>query len=295
MSRPTRIIEHTRTPEDDERGPSRVRDLLTPDELALQHHQNRDAARREQAQHIGLRLLTRAIEDPDAFLAAMRDAGMFAPDEEAAPSFQVARAQLVDEWVNRDARELAEHLEVAGDPDAALAFWLEEGAPSGAWAWLYGPYGCGKTWQAAQVIRAIHQRAGESVLPELRPEMWRPDRLRATAATTVRYVVEADMLDSLRPSAFSPRTVEHWASAPWLIVDETCAGQITEWGEEHLFAIYDRRYRARRPTLFLSNWHPSDTDKPGAWNSGRLASRLLHRLGGESLPWAVAMRGDWRR
>lgn len=278
------------------RAPQRAGDLLTPDEQAPPRYQQRDAARREQEQHIGLRLLAHALEDPALFLAQRRDAGWFAPEDEGrCGSFEEARAALIARWVARDACELAEHLSAPGTCAPVLGLWLDAGAPDGAWAWVHGPWGCGKTWQAAQVIRAIHQRAGESVLPEPRPELWQPDHLRATAATTARYVIEADMLDSLRPSACSPSTVERWASTPWLIVDEACAGQVTAWGEEHLFAIYDRRYRARRPTLFLSNTPPEDAGAPHAWGSGRLASRLLQRLGGELMPWAVAMRGDWRR
>lgn len=289
----------TRTPEHDEAQPSTARRpsaYLRPDEVALRRAQERAAGQREADQDLGARLLMAAMADPSAFFERMRAMGAFAePDPDVCGSFEEAKAQLVARWIARDTAALGEQMRCRGTLNEALALWLSHGRDAGAWLWVWGPYGCGKTFQAARLIEAIHERAGRSILPESRPDMWHPDRLTARAACTATYVVEADLVRSLMPSSTSPRDHAWWASRPLLIVDEACAGSGSAWHEEQLYTVYDQRYRDRRPTVFLSNWHPADAGKPSAWDSGRLASRLMQRLGGEALPWAVELRGDWRR
>lgn len=75
------------------------------------------------------------------------------------------------------------------------------------------------------------------------------------AAETVRYDVKfsvvVEMFDDLRPGG--PETVESLAEANLLVLDDLGIEKRSEWTDERLYAIVNRRWRHMRPTVVTSN------------------------------------------
>lgn len=121
------------------------------------------------------------------------------------------------------------------------------------WLLLIGKIGCGKT----HLAHAAGQRLIEKKFK-------------------VRFWLVADLLDAIRdtysqPSAVTSDIMEAMAYAPdVLILDDLGVEKQTDWVQEKLFQILDRRYSEGRPLLMTSNKDLSEI-------SPRLSSRFRDR------------------
>ena len=98
-------------------------------------------------------------------------------------------------------------------------------------ALFYGPPGTGKTCQLAQLVKWSISRG------------W-----------SARYVTEARLLSSLRPSASGPAvSLEHWERYSFVALDELGSTKCTEWSRAQLFAWLDGRYRSGKATAIATN------------------------------------------
>ncbi len=286
------MSQHPHTPE--QHHASRVRDDEESQPERLQAVV--DAAADALPEIFSLNFLQAALRDRDGFMSAMREAGMFAANTELCSSFEEARDQLVEGWIERDSQELVAMREVKGVAlHPALKMWLDVGRAEGQWLWLYGDFGTGKTQQAMELIRSLHWTVGQSIPREELEEYWHPRHLRTTRACTVTYTTESELIETLRPNSSTPQPTSYWQDRSLLIIDEACATPTTQWSEDKLFSILDARMRHKKPTVFLSNWRPDQVDDPNAWDSPRLKSRLGRQGCALGQPWAVELRGDWRR
>lgn len=126
---------------------------------------------------------------------------------------------------------------------------------------LLGPVGSGKTHAAAAAARWVAEF----------------DNRR------VKFCVVVEMFDDLRPDG--PETVDSLADAPLLVLDDLGIEKRSEWTDERLYAIVNRRWRYERPTIVTSNLTP---DQLSEHVTERVWDRLVNGdavrlwLGGES-------------
>jgi DNA replication protein DnaC len=144
--------------------------------------------------------------------------------------------------------------------DQAKAFAEQ---PDG-WLVLTGVPGCGKTHLAAAIANAAIDR-GEPAL----------------------FLVVADLLDYLR-STFAPgaearfdELFDQVCQSPLLILDDFGGTTSSEWAQEKLFQIVNRRYNARLPTVFTLAT-PIDS----------LPERLRVRLTDEEVSAVIELEGS---
>ena len=121
--------------------------------------------------------------------------------------------------------------------------------PAG-WLYIMGDYGTGKTHLAAAIACDSIERGRD-----------------------VRFLSVPDLLDQLR-LAFDPganarfdKQFQGIVNSPVLILDDVSLAGATPWAREKLFQIIDKRYLARRPTVFTSFDTLEETDQ-------RLATRM---------------------
>jgi DNA replication protein DnaC len=152
-------------------------------------------------------------------------------------------------------RSQVPHRFAGATPDAEASRWAQQvvtnlrGARSLA---LCGPVGTGKTHQAWATLRALAD-TGARV---------------AWQATT-----EADMFARLRPGGAPDAEAEigKLGTASVLLIDDLGAAKNSEWTEEVMYRIVNRRYEECLPSIFTTNVHPDHfTTTLGA----RIASRL---------------------
>lgn len=125
---------------------------------------------------------------------------------------------------------------------------------------LFGPTGTGKTFAAVAAAR-----------------------VRFDAGDEVQFWPIVELLDAIRPNG----DPDAWNAAVYdaqvLILDDLGAARATDWTDERLYALVNRRWLDERPTIVTTNLHPRDL----ATNIGdRMASRVLggamvYGLGGQ--------------
>lgn len=136
--------------------------------------------------------------------------------------------------------------------------------PQGRNLVLVGPTGTGKTGAALAACRHPHDLGLE-----------------------VRFLPVVELLDLLRPGG-PEGVIDDLADVDRLILDDLGAEKATDWTDERLYRLLNRRWLEERPTVLTSNADGADPRKAFSEAVGdRLASRILGdgavivRLGGE--------------
>jgi DNA replication protein DnaC len=119
---------------------------------------------------------------------------------------------------------------------------------------IWGDYGNGKSHLAAAIANELNER-GKIVIFQSVPELL--ERIRSTFNKNSRES-ENEILTALQMCHL-------------LILDDIGAEKVTDWVQEALFRIIDKRYRKKKPILYTSNLKPSMlSDKLG----GRIYDRI---------------------
>ena len=108
-----------------------------------------------------------------------------------------------------------------------IADWAAN--PAGRNLVLLGPVGTGKTHAALAAARE-----------------------RALAGDVVRFYPVVELLDHLRPSG-PEGTYGHLADLDLLVVDDLGTERATDWTDERLGALINRRWMEERPTIVTTN------------------------------------------
>lgn len=136
---------------------------------------------------------------------------------------------------------------------------------------LYGGYGRGKTHLLSAAVNAC---VADGVL--------------------AAYVTLPELLRRLREAVQTDRDVlGRYTDLPVLAVDEMGRGALTEWGQEQLFLLVDRRYLAAQRRLTLYAWNDAPAEWPGYVRS-RLSERgfsVIRMRGGDVRPSLERGRG----
>lgn len=150
---------------------------------------------------------------------------------------------------------------------ATVTAWRDSFGDDSPSLLILGPTGAGKTHQAYGAIRGL-AAAGLTI-------GW-------TAATA------PDLLASLRPREGYETEAQfaRYADAELLMLDDIGAAKVTEWAEEILYRLVNRRYEAKMPGIFTSN-------VPAAQLREALGERVASRLAEMCLQ--VVLRGPDRR
>lgn len=136
-------------------------------------------------------------------------------------------------------------------------------APEGRNLVVLGPVGVGKTHAMAAATRARHL-AGDAV--------W--------------FVPTVELLDDLRPGG--PDGLMRKAMACGVLaLDDLAAERATEWSDERLYAVVNRRWMEARPTAVTTNLTPEQL-------AAQLSERMYSRLVG-SHAVVVRLTGQDRR
>ena len=150
------------------------------------------------------------------------------------------------------------------DPDSETALREWSATASRSNLLLTGPVGTGKTFAAVAAVRPIVFDHGRLV------EFW--------------PVVE--LLDALRPGG----ELAGWrqlATVAALILDDIGAERTTDWTDEQLYALVNRRWLNELPTICTTNLSPADL-------CPAVGDRMFSRLA-RSGALAIEMSGEDRR
>lgn len=164
--------------------------------------------------------------------------------------FAAWQADRYDTELRRLGNVPARYANAVSDNPHVLA-WVESALLGGdRWLLLRGPTGTGKSFQAYAAARTILAAGGVD-----------------TGGGT-----EAEILASLRPPRDDAEArLEQLAGADVLLIDDLGAAKVTEWTEEILYRLLNRRYEAMLPCLLTSNL---PTDQLREHVGDRIASRV---------------------
>jgi DNA replication protein DnaC len=129
--------------------------------------------------------------------------------------------------------------------------------------YLYGPVGTGKTqqlvWMGQRVIRHLAARG------------------QRAADCPVVYVRLPQLLTALRSEE---QTVGYYQRAPWLLLDELAAEELTPWAMAQLTEVVEHRLRWCLPTIYASNFSLRQLANGAArgWDE-RLVARMVQQVG----------------
>lgn len=169
----------------------------------------------------------------------------------AAQAEEWKRRQLLEAWQGVVPARFAEATlaDLADQPPAlrnAVTEWAT--APQGRNLVLLGPVGTGKTHAMAAACRARHL-AGDSVL----------------------FTPVVELLDDLRPGGCG-HSMARATATDVLALDDLAAERDTDWTAERLYALVNRRWMEKRPTVVTTNLDP---DALAAAVGERMFSRLV--------------------
>lgn len=145
---------------------------------------------------------------------------------------------------------------------------------------IFGPNGTGKTGIAIALVRALAEQQQRSEFWTMRELSiaWR-DTFRAGARDDDGALTEADFLASL-------------VALDLLIVDEVSGQRLSEFVEDTLTMIVDKRQRLQKPTILTMNT-PAEAEDDGAVLAQLLGPTLQDRLRERGQFWP--MKGLSRR
>lgn len=149
----------------------------------------------------------------------------------------------------------------SGEVHRELASWSAQ--PAGRNLVLFGPVGAGKTHAAVAACRKAH-------FDGLSVEFW--------------PLVE--LLDQLRPGG-DPEMFDRLVDVDRLIIDDLGAERSTEWTDERLYAVINRRWLEELPTVATTNLTPAALEES-------LGARAFSRLVGSDAV-ALQLSGPDRR
>lgn len=150
---------------------------------------------------------------------------------------------------------------------AVLAWMAGEGLP---WLVLTGPWGVGKSHLAEGAARALVER-GERA-------RWQPT---VDLLATMRRMVRSDGADH---ESFLSRV----AATPWLVLDDLGRERATDWAQDALYRLVERRQQERTRTLVTTN---ETKESLGERVGGAIADRVFDRR----LTRVVVLQGpSWR-
>lgn len=128
---------------------------------------------------------------------------------------------------------------------------------------VYGAVGTGKTHAVIAAVRAAHMRGCD-----------------------VRFVPSVELLDLLRPPS-EPSKLYELAEVDVLVIDDLGVQRDTDWTEERLYTLINRRWLETLPTVVTTNL-PGKVEMQAAFGE-RAFSRLRHDA------VAIEMVGNDRR
>jgi DNA replication protein DnaC len=177
-------------------------------------------------------------------------------------SKRIARLNAVSSWSQTAVGQTFENFSAYDQATklarGAVRSWL---LPTGRrWLYLHGAPGCGKSHLAAAAANHLTNAEGIPTLFITAPELYR----------WLREAFDKGANDFGERMDYSSR-LEIVQSAPVLILDDLGAEKGSEWTDEVLWLILDRRYREQAPTLICSNL------APGQMRDARMTSRLNDR------------------
>jgi DNA replication protein DnaC len=220
-------------------------------ELMPANLQGRLEAAREGSKLLNAAAIADGVEkfgwSPDALCAACGDTGQI-PRTNVTCTCAAGRRRQITDRQSRARREFEKRWEEAGVPRrfarCRLERALDPAAAEEARAWierladeagenliLSGPTGTGKTGLAIGILWEIHERA---------------------LLARFRFVGCSAFLDALRPGGDSG-LLAACQDADCLVFDDLGTARGTEWEMERIYALFNARYEAERPTIVTTN------------------------------------------
>lgn len=114
---------------------------------------------------------------------------------------------------------------------------------------LVGNVGAGKTHAAVALARTVHDQGG-----------------------TVGFWPVVELLDALRPAG-DPRAMDRTVAVDVLVLDDLGLERPSDWTFERLYAVVNRRWLERRPTIVTSNLSAGELERSAG---APMWSRLYH-------------------
>lgn len=120
--------------------------------------------------------------------------------------------------------------------------------------YIHGPYGTGKTYAAAALVKACWNRS-----------------IRSGAWANVPILLD-QLRRSIRKPDITNDQIERLCNAPLAVLDDIGAEKPSEWVVDRLYVVVNHRYENELPTIVTSNLRLSELgDRIGM----RIASRLV--------------------